>query len=102
MKALFLEEARLEMVEAAEFYEAQQAGLGDRFLIAVLRAVGDIEENPRRWPILSGRVRRRLVGRFPYGILYRISRNEIVLLAVMHLHRHPRYWVKRRKSKPKS
>jgi hypothetical protein len=74
--------------------------LGDRFLDTVLRAVEDVEENPRRWPVLSGRIRRRLVGRFPYGILYRITRTDIILIAVMHLHRHPRYWTKRRNKKP--
>jgi cytochrome P450 len=85
------------MDEAAQFYDAQQSGLGSQFLDAVERAVQGIEENPRRWPPLSRQIRRRLVDRFPYGILYRIGKNEIVIVAVMHLHRHPRYWAGRLK-----
>ena len=95
MKSVFLDEAELEMVEAAEFYEMRQLGLGDRFLDAIERAIKDVEENPRRWPILSHRLHRRLVGTFPYGILYRIGRAEITIVAVAHLHRHPHYWTKR-------
>jgi hypothetical protein len=95
VKAGFLDEARLEMVEAARFYELRQSGLGQSFLDAINRGVSDIESYPRRWPVVSRRMRRRLVGRFPYGLLYRIERTGIVIVAVMHLHRHPRYWIKR-------
>jgi toxin ParE1/3/4 len=93
--AVFLVEARLEMEEAAQFYDAQETGLGDQFLDAIQRAVEDVSANPRRWPVIGHNVRRRLVGRFPYGILYRVGRVEVVVLAVMHLHRHPHYWMKR-------
>jgi len=98
MNAVFISPALAEMAEAAEFYESQQAGLGHQFLEAIDRAVDDIEKHPRRWLILKKQVRRRLVGRFPYGILYRIGeegRQEITIIAIMHLHRRPNYWTKR-------
>jgi plasmid stabilization system protein ParE len=92
---VFLAEARLEMEEAAQFYDAQEPGLGAQFLDAIQRAVDDVSVHPRRWPVIGRNVRRRLVGRFPYGILYRVGRLEVVVVAVMHLHRHPHYWTKR-------
>ncbi|MCL2647819.1 MAG: type II toxin-antitoxin system RelE/ParE family toxin [Phycisphaerales bacterium] len=95
MKAVFLSPALAEMAEAAQFYESQQAGLGHRFLDAIDRAIEEIEKNPQRWPILKKQIRRRLVGRFPYGILYRMDRQEITIVAIMHLHRRPNYWTKR-------
>ena len=95
MKAAFLSPALAEMAEAAEFYESRQAGLGHQFLDAIDRAVEDIEENPRRWPVLKKQIRRRLVGRFPYGVLYRIDLEQITIVAIMHLHRRPNYWTKR-------
>jgi hypothetical protein len=95
MNAIFLREARQEMLDSAAFYEQQRSGLGHRFLDAVDLAVADIQEHPRRWPVIGKRTRRRLLGRFPYGILYRVTRSEIVIIAVMHLHRHPRYWTGR-------
>jgi plasmid stabilization system protein ParE len=36
--------------------------------------------------------RRYLVHRFPYGVVYRVSRQIIQIIAVMHLRRHPDYW----------
>jgi len=97
MKAVFLSPALAEMAEAAQFYESRQAGLGHQFLDALDRAVEDVEQNPQRWPVLKKQVRRRLVGRFPYGILYRIEegRQEITIVAIMHLCRRPNYWTKR-------
>jgi plasmid stabilization system protein ParE len=95
MNISFLAEAQTEMLEAATFYEQRQTGLGVRFLEAVSDALVDIERHPTRWPTLGKGIRRRLVGHFPYGILYRRSHLEITIVAVMHLHRHPRYWTKR-------
>ncbi|MGA2231844.1 MAG: type II toxin-antitoxin system RelE/ParE family toxin [Tepidisphaeraceae bacterium] len=95
MKSILFDEARLEMLEAAQFYEFQVAGLGRQFLDAIERATADIEQYPRRWPAITRQVRRRLVGRFPYGVLYGIVRGKVIVIAIMHLHRHPRYWTKR-------
>ena len=95
MKATFLSPALAEMAEAAQFYESRQVGLGQQFLDAIDRAIEDLEENPRRWPVLKKQIRRRLVGRFPYGILYRIDPQQITIIAIMHLHRRPNYWTKR-------
>jgi hypothetical protein len=39
--------------------------------------------------------RRRLIHRFPYGLIYRIDPDEIIILATMHPHRHPDYWIDR-------
>jgi hypothetical protein len=36
-----------------------------------------------------------LVKRFPYGIIYRVDGQEVFIAAVMHLKRHPDYWIDR-------
>lgn len=33
-----------------------------------------------------------LVDRFPYAVLYRAEAEQILLVAVIHLHRRPGYW----------
>jgi toxin ParE1/3/4 len=93
---VFLPEAEEEMVEAARFYETQATGLGADFLMAIRRATEGISKNPRAGRVLRGKVRRRLVRRFPYGLLYRVDPDEIVVMAVMHLRRRPGYWRGRR------
>ncbi len=87
--------AEQEMLDAAAYYELQVSGLGQDFLAKIASAVTDIAENPERWPVIRLNVRRRLVHRFPYGMLYRVDPDEVVVLAVAHLHRHPAYWVGR-------
>jgi len=91
----FLLAAELEMLDAAHYYELQAAGLGIDFLDKIDSAVQDISKNPDRWPIIRFHIRRRLIHRFPFGLLYRIDPDEIIILATMHLHRHPDYWINR-------
>lgn len=91
----FLLPAEQEMLEAAQYYASQEPGLGQDFMDAIESAAANLAEDPRRWPVLRAGVRRRLVHRFPYGLLYRDDPKEVVVLAVMHLHRHPNYWLKR-------
>ena len=91
----FLRPAELEMLDAAKYYELQATGLGDDFLDKIDATIQDISGNPERWPIIKANVRRRLVHRFPYALLYHIDPNEIVIRATMHLHRRPDYWIDR-------
>ncbi len=88
----FLAPARQEARDAAAFYKSRARGLGSDFLDKVDSAVKDICENPECWPIIDQDVRRRLIRRFPYCLLYRVDPNEVVVLAVMHLRRHPNCW----------
>jgi toxin ParE1/3/4 len=85
-------EAENEMIEAAACYEARQADLGKRFLASVQDATNSILINPRLYPVVDLDVRRCLTKVFPFGVLFRIGPDEIVIVAVMHLARHPDYW----------
>ena len=91
----FLDPAKDEMFQAEEYYEQQAPGLGREFIAEVNHTVKGIADHPKSGRTVKREVRRRLVRRFPFGILYRIDPNEIVILAVMHLRRHPGYWLKR-------
>ncbi len=96
MKAVrFHPEAEAEMIEAAAYYEAQQHDLGRRFLTSVQDALNRIQVNPLLYHVVEGDVRRCLTRTFPYGILFRITPDKYVVIAVMHLHRDPDYWKKR-------
>ena len=92
---VFLPEAEQEMLEAAIYYQSQTAGLGADYLLEVERAVKAIAKSPMIWSVIEGELRRRLIRRFPFGILYRNDPEEIVIVAVAHLRRKPGYWRKR-------
>jgi toxin ParE1/3/4 len=92
MKLSFHPEAEREFGDAAKYYEHSDPGIGSAFIVEVLSSIQNIHSHPLAWPTISGDIRRCLVNRFPYGVLYYVQRDEIIILAVMHLHRHPDYW----------
>ncbi len=47
--------------------------------------------HPEAWTLLNSEIRRILVRRFPYGVLYSIEENGIFILAVMNLHRGKKF-----------
>ena len=95
MTYTFHPEAETEFVEAVEYYESCQSGLGEDFSFQILATIRNITAFPDAWPIVDNPVRRCLVNRFPFGVLYTLLENSIFILAVMHLHRHPDYWKNR-------
>jgi plasmid stabilization system protein ParE len=95
MNVNFLNSAETELEEGVEYYNAQKSGLGFEFLDQVQSAVARIKQYPDAWQQLSRRTRRCLIKQFPYGIIYQIRVNEILIVAIIHLHRKPDYWVNR-------
>lgn len=92
---LFHPDAEGEMADAAAWYERQQKDLGKRFLASVQEAINRISVNPALYPFVDRDVRRCLAKTFPYGVVYQIREKDIVIFAVMHLHRRPDYWKQR-------
>ena len=95
MKVLFTELAKSEIDDAACFYELEYNGLGIRFKEEIRHAVNLIREYPTALAIERGDVRKCLLHRFPYKILYSIEDDHILIIAIAHQHRKPDYWVDR-------
>lgn len=87
--------ARAEITAAFEWYLARSPRAASRFLEAVDDAMRRIEEAPERQPVIRGRLRRVLLGRFPYAIYYKVYPATISVVGVIHGHRHPDTWLKR-------
>jgi plasmid stabilization system protein ParE len=88
----FLGPARAELREGVRYYEGQRPNLGAEFRDAVRAGVERILQNPLAWHPHSQSTRRYLLHRFPYGIIYQVRQEEILIIAVAHLHREPQYW----------
>jgi len=88
----FLEIAEIELDEAIQWYRAQAPGLGDAFLIEALTAAERIANHPEAWHRIEQGIRRCRLTRFPYGLIYAVQDDDIIVLAVAHLHREPDYW----------
>ena len=96
MNFSFHPEADTELFAAIDYYEECETGLGCDFSIELYSSIKNILDYPDAWPVLEGDIRRCLVNRFPYGILYSVEEDNIFILAIMHLHRSPNYWKHRR------
>ena len=92
MKIIFSPFALQELNDATEYLELQFEGLGQRFRNEVWRAIRRIERYPSAWSAESDNVRRCLLHKFPYKILFSIETDHIYVLAVAHQHREPEYW----------
>ena len=88
----FLAPAQAELTEAIAYYDSQESGLGVQFVREVKRTLERIAQFPEAWSPLSKRTRRCRTNKFPYGIIYQVRGETILVVAVMHLHREPKTW----------
>ena len=93
MRVVFTKYAAQELEDAARYYEREFSGLGHRFKQEVRRASLRIAEYPLVWSTERGDVRKCLLHKFPYKLLYSIEPDHIVVIAVAHQHRRPDYWI---------
>jgi len=95
MRIRFLHLAQRELDDAVAWYDARGEGLGKEFLDELDRAIRRIKTFPFSSTEVEPGIRRCLLSRFPYALIYGIEEDLIVIIAVSHLHQKPRYWVDR-------
>ena len=96
MRSVFHPEALTEYAEAVQYFVEQRVELAQAFIDAIEDAIYRIRESPTRYIAIDQDVRRCMTRIFPYGILYTIEQDYILILAVMHCSREPGYWKDRR------
>ena len=92
MNCEFLPEAEEEFREAARYYESEAPGVGVAFIAEVRKAVRSFVDNPYAAAAIGSGIRRSVLRRFPYNILYAVEPDLIVIVAVAHQKRRPTYW----------
>jgi plasmid stabilization system protein ParE len=95
MNIRFLILADQEVADAVQWYEQQSEGLGRAFLDELDRVVRLVRVYPLIATQIEPEIRRFLFSRFPYSLIYGIDRETLVVIAVAHQHREPRYWANR-------
>lgn len=88
----FHPEARNEFIDAVAFYEMSREGLGLRLSREVNATINRVILGPTAWPQISENTRRCFTRRFPYGVVYEVRENDILIIAVAHSSREPFYW----------
>ena len=97
MKIFFHPKAEEELKEAVLYYEECQKGLGLKFLNEINKSLKRLKLFPFSSQLIEDDIRRCLVNRFPFGIIYFVNDKKIIVLAIMHLKKKPGYWKDRLK-----
>ena len=91
--------AREEYADAVLSYEAARPGLGEEFrdevAVYVERAASGELPGTRLRTIHGHSLRRLILHRFPYAIIFEIGTGECTVWAVAHSRRRPGFWRKR-------
>ena len=99
MKVIFAKLAKLELDDATIYYELEHPGLGIKFKDEVKKNIERIKKYPEAAVLERGEIRKSLLHKFPYKILYSIESDHIFIIALAHQHRKPEYWVNRKSDK---
>jgi len=89
--------ARLDVRQIFEWYEAEEVGLGARFLTELGGVLERAVSMPHQFPEIGSSLHRALLHRFPYGVYFLSRTDAVVVLAVLHQHRSPSEWEHRAK-----
>lgn len=83
--------------KAATWYDEQETGLGNRFLIEVAAAIDGLIPNPFLWRLRNYRLQARwcFPQSFPYRIVFQVEGEVITVVAVTHAAKRDRSWRKR-------
>jgi plasmid stabilization system protein ParE len=95
MEIRFLTLANREVDDAVQWYEAREEDLSREFLDELDRVVRLIRLYPYAAVEIEPEVRRFLLARFPYSLIYGIDEKTIVVIGLAHQHRKPDYWADR-------
>ena len=88
--------AEQELVEAAAYYEELNKGLGLEYLNEVQNLINFLIRYPEVGQVVQGSIRRIILPKFPYSLMYRLIENgQIRILAIAHHKRKPNYWQNR-------
>lgn len=89
--------AREDIREIAIWYHEQNPGLENDFLVNLESSINGIEDNPRKFQIHFRQTRSVLLRRFPYRVIYKVTKNTILIVGVFHTSRNPKIISKRSK-----
>lgn len=89
-KPVFRARARRDIAKAVTWYEARRSGLGEHFMLEMQRCLGGIAVNPARFPPIHRSFRQAPMRRFPYVVIYRPLKDQVVIMRVFHTKQDPK------------
>lgn len=87
---IITEDASQEIMDAFNYYESAQSGIGAVFINYLESTFNSISTNPNGFKRISAKSRQAVVRKFPFIVIYEAINKQIVILAVFHTSRKPR------------
>lgn len=86
-----------DIVQAVDWYNEKQSGLGDKLFNAVKKLTKKLTSAALQYAIRYDDIRCMPIGKFPYAVHYRVDeRTKIIKVeALFHTSRNPALWDKR-------
>ncbi len=96
MRVEYHPEAAEDLNCATDHYNAIRMGLGDALRVEVYGAIERLTQNPNQLRIVENEIRRCLVHRFPYSVLFRVMSPDLIrILAIRHHRQHEQFGLQR-------
>lgn len=89
------ERAQIEIQDALDYYKEISTELSDDLIVKFRQAAAEIVSHPKWYPCIRGKYRKINVERFPYKIVFRLTENDLHIVAFSHHKQRPDYWRKR-------
>jgi plasmid stabilization system protein ParE len=81
--------ARLELLQAEEWYSQENIQKADAFFADVARTEQFLQNNPYLYAKVEGEIRRAVLKRFPYALFYTVDNETVTVLSCFHQSREP-------------
>ncbi|MGK2913830.1 MAG: type II toxin-antitoxin system RelE/ParE family toxin [Porticoccaceae bacterium] len=92
MRILWQNPAKIELKEAVQYYRANAGDFRDE----ARRVTRQLLEHPEIGLRIHHEVRRYPLHDYPFNIIYRLTPEAIIIVALAHQSRRPGYWTDRR------
>lgn len=87
--------AEFELDDAFQYYQQQEQGLGDCFIIEFSSAADRIRAFPEAYPPYTKQSRKCILNIFPYSIIYKLYPNLVFIVAIAHHKKDPKYLIRK-------
>ena len=89
---LFLPAAEADYQAALTWYLALNPRVANRFEDTLAKALQGIADNPDLYGLIDDRHRQCILRQFPYSLIYRMEKGDVLVVAVAHSRRSSSYW----------
>lgn len=87
--------AEEELWEAVDYYDENRHRLGREFARELQTVMKNVREHPARFPKVKNELRKAVLNRFPYIIIFEIQSDTVFVLSIFHTSRNPKVWQER-------